>query len=511
MILGEGSRSTANSAATLDDLFRRAGVRHPDAIALADPPNREKFIHGAPRILNFAQADRAISAFAAKLRGLGLQTDSVVALHLPNTVESVVGFLGVLRAGMIAVPLPLLWRRQDLVAALDLTGVKAIITCSRIGAAAHADIAMQTAVDLFSIRHVCAFGPDLPDGIVSFDDVFDFGNADISVAYARPNPGAAHVAAITFGVDANGIYPIARSHVELVAGGLETFLEAGCAADTSMLSAIPIGSFAGIALTVSPWLLSGGALHLHHGFYPDAFVAQCRVLDVGAVTLPAAAIAAIAETGLLNDAKQTTVALWRAPERLTAAAAWENSSPLIDVASFGEIGIIAARRGETQLPTPIPCGVVDSPRRAPGAPRVIETVRSDVGTLKLRGRMVPAKAFPPGVERGHTPRYSGDAAGYVDTGYACRVERDGRALVITAPPPGVVVIGGYRFTLDEVDDLVAQADADATIVALPDADLGQRLAGHAANRVDMLAKLEARGASPLICGAFQPRGASEAA
>ena len=40
MILGEGSR-TAGTAATLDDLFRRAGVRHPDAIALADPPNRE--------------------------------------------------------------------------------------------------------------------------------------------------------------------------------------------------------------------------------------------------------------------------------------------------------------------------------------------------------------------------------------------------------------------------------------------------------------------------------------
>ena len=37
MILGEGIR-TAGTAATLDDLFRRAGVRHPDALALADPP-----------------------------------------------------------------------------------------------------------------------------------------------------------------------------------------------------------------------------------------------------------------------------------------------------------------------------------------------------------------------------------------------------------------------------------------------------------------------------------------
>jgi hypothetical protein len=43
---------------------------------------------------------------------------------------------------------------------------------------------------------------------------------------------------------------MARSHVELIAAGLETFLEAGAEADTSLLSTIPIGSFAGLALTL---------------------------------------------------------------------------------------------------------------------------------------------------------------------------------------------------------------------------------------------------------------------
>jgi acyl-CoA synthetase (AMP-forming)/AMP-acid ligase II len=86
MILGEVSRT----ADTLDDLFRRVSVRDPDALALADPPNREDFTEGAPRTLSFAQTDRAISALAEKLRGFGLQTDTVVAMQLPNTVESIV-------------------------------------------------------------------------------------------------------------------------------------------------------------------------------------------------------------------------------------------------------------------------------------------------------------------------------------------------------------------------------------------------------------------------------------
>ncbi|MGB9044857.1 MAG: hypothetical protein WCC81_20610, partial [Pseudolabrys sp.] len=61
------------------------------------------------------------------------------------------------------------------------------------------------------------------------------------------------------------------------------------------------------------------------------------------------------------------------------------------------------------------------------------------------------------------------------------------------------------------DELVGQTDPDATIIALPDADLGQRFAGSAADRADLLAKLKARGVNPLISEAFQPRGRSEAA
>ena len=43
-----------------------------------------------------------------------------------------------------------------------------------------------------------------------------------------------------------------------------------------LLGCCATGSFAGLALTVMPWLLSGGTLALHHGFDADAFAAQCR-------------------------------------------------------------------------------------------------------------------------------------------------------------------------------------------------------------------------------------------
>src|SRR5262245_38755077 len=107
MILGKSLHDHVTSGSpfrrtTPDDLFRRAVERHGDEIALIDPPDRASFTHGVPKRLTYAQADRAVSAIAARLTDLGLKTDAIIALQLPNTVESVLTLLGVLRAGMIA-------------------------------------------------------------------------------------------------------------------------------------------------------------------------------------------------------------------------------------------------------------------------------------------------------------------------------------------------------------------------------------------------------------------------
>lgn len=509
MILGgknrELEREAGGNRTTLDDLFRRAGVRRPDACALIDPPNRASFTDGAPRRLTYAEADRLISALAARLRRLGLQTDTVVAMQLPNTVESVIALLGVLRAGMIAVPLPLLWRKQDMVAALRHTGAKAIVTSSRIGSLAHADIAMQVAAELFPIRYVCGFGRDLPDGVVPLDDLFAPDHADFVPPSARPGNAAAHVAVVSFDVAGDGLIPVARNHLELIAGGLAVFLEGGIAQDATVLSAIPLGSFAGVALTLLPWLLSGGTLALHHAFDPVTFSAQCRAQDGGTVVLPGPALAPLTQAGCLGEKSKTVFALWRSPERLGSSAPWGDAAALVDIASFGEVGLLASRRATNGMPSPIPCGSIGAPHGSAGAFTVAETTRTVAGTLALRGPMVPAHAFPPGAERGREPHLSVDAAGFTDTGFHCRLDRDSNTLALTGAPGGITTIGGYRFRQNAVDWLVANADLDATIVALPDAHLGQRLAGSAQDRDATIAELQSRGVNPLIAGAFRPR------
>ena len=360
MILSD-TQQAEGTGATLDDLFRRAGVRRPDALALIDPPNGETITGGAPRRLTYAEADRAISALAAKLRRLSLQTDMVVAMQLANTVDSVIALLGVLRAGMIAAPLPLLWREQEMVAALSRIGAKAIVTSSHVGLAAQSEIAMQVAAELFPIRHICGFGRDLPDGVVPLDDVFNPAPTEFYQPSVRPGPAAAHVAAITFDVTGDGLVPVARSQSELIAGGLAVFREAGIAENATILSTIPAASFAGIALTLMPWLLAGGTLALHHGFDPAVFAEQSRAHEPCSVVLPGPALTLLADAGLLGGHIKNILALWRAPEQLAAAVPWQRDAALVDIASFDETGLLPARRGPDGLPAPIPHGAFVAP------------------------------------------------------------------------------------------------------------------------------------------------------
>ncbi len=515
MILGEADRTSAGGTrATLDDIFRRAAVRRPQALALIDPPDRGRITDGKPRHLTYAQVDRLISAIAGRLHRLGLGTDAVVAMQLPNTVESVLTLLGILRAGMIAAPLPLLWRKHDAVSALGRIGAKVFITSARIGSADHCDIAMQVAAELFPIRYVCAFGDGLPDGVVPLDDIFTLAKPDVLATAERSDNPAAHVAAITFDVATEGLVPMARSHLQLIAGGLSPFLEARIAQDSSILSTIPLASFAGIALTLMPWLLSGGTLALHHPFDVESFAQQRSAHRCDTVVLPGALLARLSESGHLSGQDmKTVIALWRAPERLSGSAPWRGETELVDVASFGEAGLLAARRGPGGKPASIPYGTIVAPRGAPNAVLAAETDRTEAGTLALRGPMIPVRAFPPGAERGTEFIPKCDRDGFIDTGYTCRFERDtrSRALAVTGPPAGVAGVGGYNFRLRDIDELVESLADGAVIAALPDGLTGHRLAGNAPDRETIVNKLTERGINPLVAGAFRPRGRANAA
>jgi hypothetical protein len=290
-------------------------------------------------------------------------------------------------------------------------------------------------------------------------------------------------------------------------------LESHCKRDAVMLSTLTMSSFAGLAVAVAPWLLAGGTLALHHPFTADAFAAQRMSTPFDTVIVPGPLVAEFAQAGYLAGCGhlKNVLGVWRAPERLVRAPTWRDPDVgLIDVQVFGETGLIAARRDLLGWPAAIPFGPLTAPRAAEAGNVVVEVQRTSKGTVALRGPMVPRCAFPPGAERAQLPHLDIAPSGFVDTGYACKGEQSNPAMVLTAPPPGIVNVGGYRFVVRDLQDAVSDIDAGGTLTALPDALAGHQLAGSATDREHLQTALAEQGVNPLLVGAFSTRRRSAA-
>jgi hypothetical protein len=490
----------ADGQATLDDLFRRIAAARPDALALVDPPDRATFTDGVLRSLTWAEADRVVSAIANLLRSLGLSAGAIVAVQLPNVAEGVLTLLGVLRAGLIAAPLPLLWRQAEACAALGRVSARALVSCRRVGEVDHADLAMHVAAETFAIRFVCAFGNPVPDGIIPLDEVFDGVLAARPPSLETSQDAAARTAVVTFDMTADGLVPIARSHRELIAAGEAVTAAANLSCGATLLGALMTSSFAGLATTIVPWLLAGGTLRLHQPSEPATLLGQ----RWDAAVLPGPLLARLVEAGLLHPfAPQTVLAVWRAPERMPAAVAWHGDARIVDIPVFGEIGLLALPRGSGGAPAEFPV-----PASAGSA--AIELMRSASGTLALRGAMVPAHPCPPGSPRGPQFNLAVGPDGFVDTRFPCHMDRTTGRVVLDGPPAGVVSVGGYRFAVRDLQDLITPIDSDGAVAPLPDAIAGHRLAGVGGDRAAIHDKLVEQGASPLVAGAFRERRAGRA-
>jgi hypothetical protein len=493
-----------SASPTLDVLFKRILARKPDAPALLDPVNKQRVTGQPPRKLTFAEADRAITALSAHFIESGLPSNSVIAVQLPNTVEFVLTVLAAHRAGLVVALFPLLWRQAELTVALNRTGARAIVTTSRIDGVVHSDLAMNAAAEAFSIRHVCGFGDDLPEGMASLDLAWSTGSAT-SRAVVEDGRKAA---IISFDVTSDGFRPVPRTHLNLIAGGLALSLESDVPQGSTIMSAFAPSSFGGLTSSLVIWLLSGGTLALHHPFDGDVLEQQIVEHCCDTLVAPAQLALRLAEIDLAArlPTLRKVIGLWRAPEQVASSPSWtQPQATLTDVYLFGEAGLFGARRTAADgAPAAIRPGPHSAPREVPGSSISGEIFLTPRGTLALRGPMVSAAPYSPPPPPSDT-LMAQPQRDYVDTDYAARIDRSTGAICITAPPSGIMAVGGYRFLAQDLQEWARRLGQGALLTALPDRLSGHRLAGRAQDNARAREALAELGLNPLMVEAFRDR------
>jgi hypothetical protein len=488
---------------TLEGLFRRVLARQPDALALIDPVNKPRVTGQLAKRLTFAQADRAISALSAHFIDSGLPANSVIAIHLPNTVEFMLTVLAAHRAGLIVALLPQLWRQAELTVALNRTGARAIVTTSRIDGVNHAELTMNAAAECFSIRHVCGFGDDLPEGMASLDHVLTHPT-DTTRAFIQDGRKAAM---ISFDVTGDGFRAVPRTHLNVIAGGLAIFLESNVPQGARMMSAFAPSSFAGITSSLLVWLLSGGTLSLQQPFDADSFEQQIGDDRCDTLVVPAQLALRLCDTDMPSrlPGLRQVIGLWRTPEQIASSQPWTlPHATLTDVYLFGEAGLFGARRGDDGAAAPILPGPHGAPRNVAGSSVAGETLITPKGTLGLRGPMVTIAAYAPPAPPSDS-MISAPPRDYVDTEYAARLDRATGKVLITAPPSGTMAVGGYRFLAQDLQEWAKRLGQGALLTALPDRLSGYRLAGRAQDNSRAREALAGLGLNPLMVEAFRDR------
>jgi hypothetical protein len=97
---------------------------------------------------------------------------------------------------------------------------------------------------------------------------------------------------------------------------------------------------------------------------------------------------------------------------------------------------------------------------------------------------------------------------HVDTDYAARLDRSSGAICITAPPAGIMAVGGYRFLAQDLQEWAQRLGQGTLLTALPDRLSGHRLAGRAQDNARAREALVELGLNPLMVEAFRDRASS---
>ena len=455
--------------------FNLATILRESARTAPDKP----LVHIADRTLTYAEIDHLSGRFAATLGDLGLERGDKVAVQLPNLPQFLICYFGILKAGLVMVPINPLLTAGEIAYHLDDSDARLLVTFEMF-----AEAAMRGAGEAGGLPTyvVSVSGAQPPVGALPFDRLLAAEDTGDCVAL-----GADDTAVLLYTSGTTGKPKGAElTHFELymnctIAGGLF-----GVNADDVSLAVLPLFHVFGLSSVLNATVRFGGTLVLLPRFDAseviDAIERHRVTVFSGVPTMYIALLQAETAGRDLSSMRAAVSGgasipgeVIRAFEEKFAGVVILEGYGLSETASTATFNVSAAERRVLSIGKPI-WGVEirivgdDGSPLPPGA--------DNVGEILVRGH---------NVMKGYYKRPDATAAalrdGWLHTGDLGYRDEDGYLYVVDRLKD-LVIRGGYNVYPREVEEaLYEHPDViEAAVVGRPDERLGEEVVAYVALR-----------------------------
>jgi long-chain acyl-CoA synthetase len=458
---------TRRVTVNVSEYLRRTAAADPDGVALVER-------RAERREMTWRELDEAADAVGRALSGRGLVAGQRVALVMANRVDLPVAYYGILRGGMVAVPInPRSTTRE--IGRMLVDSRARVVLCDETGVAQVREALAGGAAEGHSVD-VVVDGAEPGAGETAFGRFLD--DATGAEPVAPPDPEALAVVLYTSGTSGKPRGAM-LTHRALVANveQIARIDPPAMTRDDVCLGLLPMFHIYGLNCVLGEAVKQGATVLMVDGFDPVGLLEQIREEGVTNVPLAPPVVAAWAgREGLQGLFSSVSMVLSGAsaldPE---LAAAFHASSGKHIEQGYGltETAPVIA----TTLGSPRPPGTPPKPhsvgRPLPGIDlRIVEPSGADASPgdpaeIWVRGDNLFSGYWPDGADG---PRPDG----WYATGDIGFLDEDGD-LTLVDRLRELVIVSGFNVYPSEVEEVVAELDtvSEVAVVGLPDEDTGE--------------------------------------
>ncbi|HEV8002184.1 MAG TPA: long-chain fatty acid--CoA ligase [Planctomycetaceae bacterium] len=469
----------------LASILRNSAARYPNLTATIDGGVRS----------TYRELDEAARRFAGELLAAGVQPGDRVAVMVPNVPGFTIAYFGVLYAGCVVVPLNTLLVANEVAFQLEDSEARALVVHSQT-----ATVAIEGAQRVVGCRHIYTVGCDTaahPVGAKRLEEVIESGPAaDLAqtaaddtavVLYTSGTTGKPKGAELTH----FGLYYNAQLVAERVFSRWPDEISVLRPGDVA-LAALPLYHAFGQTNIQNALLYSGGAISYLLRFCPadaSAAIARDRVtffagvptMYIALLTDPAVSDGQLATlrycvsggSALPIEVKQQFTK--RFDLAVQEGYGLSETSPLACIQSIDE----AAKAGTIgKAAFGVEMKIVDD--------QDLEVPRGERGEIVIRGH---------NIMKGYFKRPEATAAamrnGWFHSGDIGYVDEDGD-FVIVDRKKDLIIRGGFNVYPREVEEALYThpAIAEAAVIGVPDARLGEEVTAFVAFKPGMSATVD---------------------